>query len=71
MFEFNGCMMLYPDKSLKRKKRKNDYKHQIKNEKRQEYKISDRYWRRKIDKSANKKSISKWTKRHLLSVNGY
>ena len=29
------------------------------------------YWRRKIEKHRNKKSMSKWNKRYLLSLNGY
>ena len=63
-FVFNG-----EDKSYL--KRKNMYKQKKMNKERKKRKLNPRYWKRRNDKRENKKSITKWNKQYLLSINGY
>ena len=72
-FGLNGKYTLNENKLLNWKQ---DYYYNIlkqkkMDKKRKVCKSNKRYWKRKYDKFKNKKSIYKWNKQWLLSINGY
>ena len=73
-FEMNvDSMIISPliDSSKLYMRRHNDQTKEIRNKQRQERKLSKSYWKSRFDKNRNKRSLQKWNKQYLLSINGY
>ena len=69
--DMNDEYLVFDTKESLRDKRWSMKRQKTMDKERKARKLNDPYWRRKIDKQRNKKSIAKWNKQYLLSLYGY